>query len=78
MPVVLDRFDAVHVAPGHDNGTFFARTMNYGEAILKVSRQLQLCHFPFSLSSLSREYMASYLQKTRLLLPIIGSTNCLG
>ncbi|CAH3168221.1 unnamed protein product [Porites lobata] len=32
----LNRFDAVHVAPGPENGTFYARAMNFGEAILKV------------------------------------------
>lgn len=32
----LNRFDAVHVVPGPENGTFFARAMNLGEAILKV------------------------------------------
>lgn len=32
----LNRFDAVHVVPGPENGTFYARAMNLGEAILKV------------------------------------------
>lgn len=35
---VLDhRFDAVHVVPGPENGTFYARAMSLGEAVLKVS-----------------------------------------
>ncbi|XP_029186949.2 LOW QUALITY PROTEIN: nuclear pore membrane glycoprotein 210-like [Acropora millepora] len=32
----LNRFDAVHVVPGPENGTFYARAMNLGEAVLKV------------------------------------------
>ena len=35
--VLCNRFDAVHIVPGPENGTFYARAMNLGEAILKVS-----------------------------------------
>lgn len=34
--VLLFRFDAVHIVPGSENGTFFARALNIGEAIFKV------------------------------------------
>ena len=30
------RFDAVHVVPGPENGTFYVRAMNLGDAIFKV------------------------------------------
>ncbi|EDO39640.1 predicted protein [Nematostella vectensis] len=32
----LNRFDAVHILPGPENGTFYARAMNTGEAIFTV------------------------------------------
>lgn len=38
--LLCNRFDAVHVVPGPENGTFYARAMNLGEAILKVCTQL--------------------------------------
>lgn len=41
--VLFVRFDAVHIVPGSENGTFYARALNMGEAIFKVRICFCLC-----------------------------------
>ena len=51
--IVVIRFDAVHVVPGPENGTFYARAMNLGEAVLKVGIWFLAFHYQSFLMTLT-------------------------